>query len=673
MKRIALLWSLIALVILAACQPIVAPPPDTTSADTTPADTPAATDGAVQEGSYIDPNGHFTVPVPTNWTATTEQGFALLQSPAGRIQVYIGALEGVAFEEAAAQAWQTVDPTFDATPKRVQEAPPHPGVDRSLVYDYTTEEDRIVQAVAEEVGNLVYVTLIRGEIAELGRRGAQLNIILTGLSYAGVEEVDLSGVAPQTLTPELLDELRAYITASLATFDVPGAAVAVVQNDEVVMLEGFGVRARGSDEPITPQTRMMIGSTGKTMTTLLMAQLVDEGLLTWDTPVQAILPQFAVADPELSAQITVRNLVCACTGVPRRDFEFIFNAKELTAEAVIESLRTFEFFTDFGEAFQYSNQLVATGGWVAAAAAGGEYGSLDSAYFAAMEERVFGPIGMTATTFSFDEVIADGNYAMPHALTVNGLREPQPLEVEKILLPVAPAGASWSTAEDMARYLLTELNQGVTPDGARVVSEENLAVTWEPQVPVDAETSYGLGWFVGEYKGQPLIQHGGNTTGFSTDFAFLPEADLGIVVITNGHVTNAFNQAVRFRLLELAFDQPHEFDAAATFADAESVKATLGVIASLVAVDAETAAPLVGVYTNPALGEFEVQHAEDRLRLDVGEFTVDVLALEDENDEAAGYMIASPPIMGIPIQFDVENDLLVFGEGVTQYEFTRVE
>ena len=111
---------------------------------------------------------------------------------------------------------------------------------------------------------------------------------------------------------------------------------------------------------------MLIGSTTKTMTTLLMAQMVDEGVMTWDTLVTEVLPSFAVADPAITEAITMENLVCACTGVPRRDLELVFNSDELSAEEVVESLETFRFFTDFGEAFQYSNQMVATAGYLTA-------------------------------------------------------------------------------------------------------------------------------------------------------------------------------------------------------------------------------------------------------------------------------------------------------------------
>lgn len=115
------------------------------------------------------------------------------------------------------------------------------------------------------------------------------------------------------------------------------------------------------------------------------------------------------------------------------------------------------------------------------------------------------------------------------------------VEDEKVLSPIAPAGTHWSTLEDMTNYLIMALNKGVTVDGVRVVSEENLLTTWQPQVPLSADASYGLGWFVSDYKGAPLMSHGGNTLGFTSDFAFLPEHGLGIVMLANARGTNYFN------------------------------------------------------------------------------------------------------------------------------------
>jgi CubicO group peptidase (beta-lactamase class C family) len=251
----------------------------------------------------------------------------------------------------------------------------------------------------------------------------------------------------------------------------------------------------------------------------------------------------------------MRNLVCACTGVPRRDPEFLFNANSLTAEDIVDSLRGFDIVTAFGEAYQYSNQMVASGGYIAGLAGSGRTDDLYSGYLEQMQQRVFDPIGMSHTTFSFEEATASPDYATPHGQNVIFEYGPVPVSHERTLIPLAPAGGSWSNARDMARYLITELNEGVSLDGVRVVSAENLGSPG-PQVPVDAVSSYGLGWFVDKYKGLQLLHHGGNTLGFTTDLAFLPQADLGIVVLANARASDHFNQAVRFRLFELAFEQP---------------------------------------------------------------------------------------------------------------------
>jgi CubicO group peptidase (beta-lactamase class C family) len=265
-----------------------------------------------------------------------------------------------------------------------------------------------------------------------------------------------------------------------------------VQDGEVVYTGAFGVKALGSDDLITPETQFMIGSTTKPITTTMMATLVDDGIIAWDEPVVDVLPQFAVSDPELTQQFTLRNLVCACTGVPRRDLELLFNADDLTAADIVASLQTFQFFTDFGETFQYSNQLVATGGYAAAAALDPD-GELYATYLEAMQTRIFDPLAMTNTTFDFDAVVARGDYALPHAANLDGVYYPLSVNDERVLIPIGPAGVAWSTVGDMAQYAITMLNRGVAPDGEQLVSEENLLETWQPQVAVSADASYGLG------------------------------------------------------------------------------------------------------------------------------------------------------------------------------------
>jgi CubicO group peptidase (beta-lactamase class C family) len=620
------------------------------------------------------------VPIPTNWALTTADGVTTLTSPEESIRVYLLALDEADPEVAIAEAWQQVDPAFDLDIDDITTPPAPSGVERlvSISYNDPTDAQRVVLGQSQLYEGLNYILLLDAQLVGLQQRSAQVQIIGSGFTILALDEVDLADVEPLAVDEALLAQLEAYIDETMTRYQIPGAAVAVVQDSEVIYAEGFGVRNPATGAPVTPQTLMRIGSTGKSLTTLLMATLVDDGLMEWDTPASEILPTFAVADPELSQEITMRNLVCACTGVPRRDYELIFNAHELSAADTVASLRTFDFFTDFGEAFQYSNQMVATGGYLAGLAAGGPAADLMSAYVEALQERVLEPIGMVDTTLSFEVVEASDNYAIPHAADFDLSYEPMPLVIEELLDPVAPAGAHWSTLDDMARYLITQLNQGVAPDGNTVVSAQNLGVTREPQVPVSADTRYGLGWFVGEYRGQPLIHHGGNTFGFTSDFAFLPDADVGIIVLTNAQGSNFFNEGVRTRLFELIFEQEMESDAQIQFAYEQLRQVNEEVLDRLVAaVDGAAVEPFVGRYRNEALGEVTLTLENGELWLDVGEFRTGLLPLLDDAEEAVeGYLFLDPPLKGLLIKLEGAEDdqpILVLGEGVIQYMFEPVE
>jgi hypothetical protein len=343
---------------------------------------------------------------------------------------------------------------------------------------------------------------------------------------------------------------------------------------------------------------------------------------------------------------------------------------------VVEELATYEFFTDFGEAFQYSNQMVATGGYVAGAADGGEWGNLFDAYVQSLQERILEPIGMQNTTLSFDEVVARDDYAVPYGQNLFGELHPIPLDVEKFLMPIAPAGAHWSTSLDMAQYLITELNRGVAPDGTRVVSEENLAETWEPQIAITADASYGLGWIVDDYKGLLMIQHGGNTFGFTSDLAFLPDAGIGISVLTNGRATNLFNSAVRTRLWELIFDQEPQFDVQVEFA-LESMRSSFeGIANDLGEVDAAVIEPFLGSYTNPALGEITLSLEEEGFFIDAGEFVASLLPYKGEDARENQYLMVDMALAGLGLRLVTDDDgepTIVVGAGVNEYTFTPVE
>ena len=624
---------------------------------------------------YEHPEGFFTVPIPTNWTAEQREGYAVLTSPDGEVAAYVLALEGDDLEQAVADGWQVVVPGFDLEVDDIIDEPLTNNAERAItiVYDTGEDEERIVIAGGWLYDGVAYLEMFETRLEPYQKRAYQLAIISSGYEIAALEEDDLSTVQPLPLA-EVLPELEGYIAEKMEQLDVVGAALAIVQEGEVVYAKGFGMRDLESQEPVTPETLMMIGSSGKSLTTLYMAQQVDQGTFQWDTKVVDVLPTFQVADPQVTDKITMRNLVCACSGVPRRDLEWLFNADELTAEGIVESLVDFEFFTDFGEAFQYSNQMVATGGYLAALAAGGQYGDLYDAYEQQMQENVLEPIGMPNTTFAFDEALAEANHATPYAQTPLDETVVVPWEVERTLSLVAPAGALWSNVLDMGNYLITELNQGVTPDGRRIVSAENLAVTWEPQVDITADASYGLGWIVEDHKGVKIISHGGNTFGFTSELAFLPDHGLGISILTNQRVS-PLNQVVRYRLVELLFQEEPQIDEQLQFGLDLGEESRARLRASVQeSIDQAAVEPNLGNYAHDALGDMTLSWRDGRLIMDVGEFEIEIRSRQTEEGEITYGAYTPSAVAGMPVELKEDeegNPVVVFGVGVVEYTYEK--
>ncbi len=473
---------------------------------------------------------------------------------------------------------------------------------------------------------------------------------------------DLTGVTPLPLKGERLATFEAYVATALAEAGVPGASVAVVQDGEVAFAQGFGVRELGRPAPVTADTLLRIGSVTKSFSSMLTATLVDAGRLTWETPIVALLPDFAVADGELTPRLTVRDAFCACSGLPRRDLEFMLRGADLTPELLIEGMAALPLTAPYGEKYQYSNQMVAAGGFAAAVADGGSPADLSHAYAIALRERVLNPIGMPRTTDVLGEVVAGNDYAVPHGADVWGTLHPMPLfEDDLWLVSVAPSGALWSSATEMARYIQTELSGGIGPDGVRVVSEKNLEHTWQPGIALYASPDspaaiaafaqhYGLGWVVGAYGDQRAIWHSGGTLGFTSLATFLPEAELGIVVLTNGTpgAAGPMTYAVTFRLLELLFDQPAAFDAERAPALAAAAQAQADFLAQLGQIDPEAVAPYLGQYANPDLGPVTLALDDGVLRFEAGGMRSDVRPMLNDDGTVAGYVLLDPPLGGFP-------------------------
>lgn len=492
--------------------------------------------------------------VPQGWAVEHSAGATTLTGPEGDLRISFVELEprGNA-QETALAAWQTIESEFASKVRQAVALPPQTGWDEGhqIVYEAPAKDARMEIAFVRRLGGRAYVNLVRGTTAALSRRGAQLTEAVTSWKPAGYREVTLKDAAGAPWTDQQSRGLKDFVLAAMATLQVPGVSVAVVQGGRMVYAEGFGRRSLGEDAPVTPRTRFMIGSTTKPLTTLLMARLIDQKKVGWSTLVADLLPGFALADSAMSSRLELRHTASASTGMPRQDMEFIFRYAGITPEDRLAQMKTMRPTTGFGETFQYSNSLVAAGGYAAARAFTAE-GSLAEAFERAFDELVTRPLGMTDTYLRQEEAL-EGDAALPHALNFEGSASPLPPEMERFADSVAPAGALWSTAPDLARYVLLELGKGRMPEGERVVSEDVLLERRKKGVKIDQDNFYGLGLFVSETLGLRLIHHGGNTLGFSADLFFFPDKDLGFVVLTNLYAAVGFVTAFRQKVLELAF------------------------------------------------------------------------------------------------------------------------
>ncbi len=466
-------------------------------------------------------------------------------------------------------------------------------------------------------------------------------------------EVSLAGRAPRALDGAALD---AFLERALVDLEVPGAAVAVVQGGRVIHQRVLGVRERGEPAPVTAQTLFLIGSVTKPITTLMEAALVDRGALGWDTPLTTLWPGFAVGDPERTARLLLWHTACGCSGMPRRDLEHLMEYGSVTAEQRMASLRTMAPTAPLGETFQYSNLMAAAGGFAAARALHPDLPLL-AAYARALQAQVLDPIGMRRSTFDF-AVVSATDHARPHALDLDGRTQVLPLDIERNVLPIAPAGAMWSTVEDLALYALTELGRGRAPGGAQVASAAAVEERWQPRTG-DARDGYGLGIGVEVRAGLRVIGHDGGSLGFGTTLALYPDLDLGVVVLTN--VRNGagaqlpFNAAVEQRVVELLFaEAPEEASAQVAAAVRERAERAAGAREGLEAVpDAAWLAAIAGTYAQtgtvaaaPGVGEVTLRGDV----LDAGEWRVRFTRRTPEaGATATELVIVDAPFAGVPL------------------------
>ena len=335
--------------------------------------------------------------------------------------------------------------------------------------------------------------------------------------------------------PQALNGFDAYVTQSMKDWRVPGLAIVVVKNDSVVFIKGYGVRELGKPDPVTVDTRFGNMSTTKAFTAMLVAMLADSGKLGLDDPVTKYEPAVQFADPYVTREITVRDLLTHRVGFG--DPEYLWDNSGWDFAAMIPRLKLVQPTTSFRSRLQYNNVTYGLAGEIAAHAAGITWQAL-------MHGRIYGPLGMTESYPDAREMQAARitDVSAPHGIVRDTVRVlPVAATVTDV---IAPAGAAFSTAIDMGKWLRFLLDSGRVA-GRRLISAKNFAQLFRPQqvimnvfYPATEMThphfqAYGLGWFLRDYRGEFVAYHTGSIEGRSAIVGLIPDRRLGVAIFTN--------------------------------------------------------------------------------------------------------------------------------------------
>lgn len=425
---------------------------------------------------------------------------------------------------------------------------------------------------------------------------------------------------PQGIELErILREFETQVEKARIDFGIPGMAVAVIQGDGVIYAKGFGVKEVGKTDPVDPHTVFQVGSTSKAFTAALVASLVDEGKVGWKDRVVTHLPDFAMADPWVTGEFQVRDLMAQHSGMKPYAGD-ILAILGYSREDIVRSTAHLAPVYSFRSEFSYVNNL-----WVTAAAV--VEAKTGKSWEKNLQERILDPLGMAETSASQEALFKSGNAAAFHLPGRDGAK-PIPRDWIFFNWPYiyGPAGGINSNVLDMARWIRMQLGEG-TFEGKQVIGRESLAFTHEPQTPLPGgKNAYCQGWVKTDHEPCPLVWHNGATTGSATLVMLAPGLDLGLVILSNMVTPAPDNLGLAFIDLYTGNKSAPDYMGAALEKwkkklEEESVKASRpkGATPSL------PYAAYAGTYDSPLFGTVRVMERQGKLLLRLGPRRVELL------------------------------------------------
>ena len=356
-------------------------------------------------------------------------------------------------------------------------------------------------------------------------------LVLTSLLGLGVAAVfSIETVSARTVDHDHLD---AYIEDAIQDWKVPGLAMAIIQEDQVVFQKGFGTRRIKTKHPVDEQTLFAIASNTKAFTATALGLLVQEDRLTWDDPVLKVLPDFQLHDPVATRKIVVRDLLCHRSGLGLWTGDLTWWDSNYDRAEVMRRIRFQKPVSDFRTAYHYTNLMFLVAGEIIPEVTGVSWDQF-------IRQRFFEPLNMKRSTTSVEDLSSLENVATPHTLLNGKLTAIEYLNVDNC----APAAAINSTVEDLSHWVRLQLNSGVY-NGKRLVAPHIIQEIRTPHTlrhlsdkfkrlnPSVHFSTYGLGFGLNDYQGRLVVSHTGGLDGMVSYVGFIPEEDIGVIVLTN--------------------------------------------------------------------------------------------------------------------------------------------
>ncbi len=449
-------------------------------------------------------------------------------------------------------------------------------------------------------------------------------------------------------TAAVLNDIDAYIREAMAEWKIPGLAIAVVKDGEVILSKGYGYRDADEELPITPRTLFAIGSITKSFTVTLLGMIEDEGKVDWDEPVRSYLPDFELSDEVATEYMTPRDLVTHRSGLPRHDV--LWYGSPLTRRELYERLRHIEPNREFREVFQYQNLMYMTAGYLAGQIAGRNWEAL-------VAERIFEPLDMSRSNFSVEDSQKDDDFAYPHTEIDDVLKQIDFRNIDEI----GPAGSINSSVEEMIRYVQLHMNKGklgeeqlLSSNNAEQMQMPQMAMRGTIQYDELGHTSYGMGFFVTSYRGRKLVHHGGGIDGFISLLSFMPSENVGMIVLTNksgnNPVPTIVTRGVYDRVLELDpvdwVGRTKEQQAEGEDSEQEGEEESGQVEGTSLSHDLEA---YVGNYSHPAYGVVNIEANGDGLAATFNDMAVQLKHFHYDVFEIAEDPMV--PVSGVKVMF----------------------